>query len=165
MFNRFIHLLFISFETLSIKNNSNLDQHELPSPAYDFITIPLNANRLILDERRYDVDVLRESLQRDLASLNADQRRAFDALCEAVTSGAGGVFFLEGFGWINFEIHICADCLWVVEGSDIYDRRWINFEIHIRADGLWIVEESDNTIYITGCVTFRCLNILWIIGS
>src|SRR5216117_2212607 len=27
-----------------------------------------------------------------------DQRVAFDALCEAVTSGAGGVFFLQGFG-------------------------------------------------------------------
>jgi len=57
-----------------------------------------NANRLILDERRYNVDVLRESVQRDLASLNADQRIAFDALCGAVASGAGGVFFLEGFG-------------------------------------------------------------------
>ena len=57
-----------------------------------------NANRLILDERRYNVDVLRESVQRCLASLNTDQRTAFDALCEAVASGAGGVFFLEGFG-------------------------------------------------------------------
>ena len=57
-----------------------------------------NATRLILDERRYNVDVLRESVQRDLASLNADQRIVFDALCGAVASGAGGVFFLEGFG-------------------------------------------------------------------
>jgi len=57
-----------------------------------------NANRLILDERQYNVDVLRESVQRDLASLNADQRVAFDALCGAIASGAGGVFFLEGFG-------------------------------------------------------------------
>ena len=60
--------------------------------------MPLNANQLILDERRYNVDVLRESVERDLVRLNADQRVAFDALCEAVTSGAGGVFFLQGFG-------------------------------------------------------------------
>ena len=60
--------------------------------------MPLNANQLILDERRYNVDVLRESVERDLARLNADQRVAFDALCEAVISGAGGVFFLQGFG-------------------------------------------------------------------
>jgi len=67
-------------------------------PAYDFSTIQLNDNRLIFDERRYNVDGLRESVDRDLPCLNADQRVAFDALCEAVTSGAGGVFFLEGFG-------------------------------------------------------------------
>ena len=57
-----------------------------------------NINRLILDERRYNIDVLQESVQRDLARLNADQRIAFDALCTAVASGTGGVFFLEGFG-------------------------------------------------------------------
>jgi len=33
-----------------------------------------------------------------MATLNADQKVAFDALCGAVTSGAGGVFFLDGFG-------------------------------------------------------------------
>ena len=31
-------------------------------------------------------------------TLNADQRVAFDALCGVIASGAGGVFFLEGFG-------------------------------------------------------------------
>ena len=41
---------------------------------------------------------LRESVERDMATLNADQKVAFDALCGAVTSGAGGVFFLDGFG-------------------------------------------------------------------
>ena len=33
-----------------------------------------------------------------MATLNADQRVAFDALCGVIASGAGGVFFLEGFG-------------------------------------------------------------------
>jgi hypothetical protein len=47
----------------------------------------------MLDERRYNIDILRECVERDLARLNVDQRMAFDALYGAVTSGAGGVFF------------------------------------------------------------------------
>ena len=38
------------------------------------------------------MDGLQEYVQRDLAKLNMDQRAA------PVTSGEGGVFFLEGFG-------------------------------------------------------------------
>ena len=55
---------------------------------------------MILDERRNNVDALRESVEQDVAQLNGDQRlgAAFDALCGAVMSGAGGVFLLEGFG-------------------------------------------------------------------
>jgi len=53
---------------------------------------------LILDERGYNIDSLRDTVQRDSARLNADQRVAFDALCQAVASGEGGMFFLEGFG-------------------------------------------------------------------
>ena len=53
---------------------------------------------MILDERAYNVDNLRDTVERDSARLNADQKVAFDALCQAVASGEGGVFFLEGFG-------------------------------------------------------------------
>jgi len=53
---------------------------------------------LILDEHGYNVDILRDTVERDCTRLNADQRIAFDALCQAVASGEGGAFFLEGFG-------------------------------------------------------------------
>ena len=53
---------------------------------------------MLLDERTYNVDNLRDTVERDYACLNADQKIAFDALYQAVTSGKGGVFFLEGFG-------------------------------------------------------------------
>ena len=53
---------------------------------------------MILDEHGYNVDSLRDTVERDSMHLNVDQRVVFDALCQAVASGEGGVFFLEGFG-------------------------------------------------------------------
>ena len=50
------------------------------------------------DERNYNVDVLRDTVQLGYVRLNADQKVAFDTLYQEVTSGEGGVFFLEGFG-------------------------------------------------------------------
>ena len=52
---------------------------------------------MILDERAYNVDNLRDIVERDSACLNADQKIAFDVLCQAVASGEGDVFFLDGF--------------------------------------------------------------------
>ena len=80
------------------RNNSDLDKHDLPLPTHEFVPIDLNANRLITDERNYNVDNLKAIVERDTARLNADQTVAFDTLYQAVTSGEGGVFFLEGFG-------------------------------------------------------------------
>jgi len=37
-------------------------------------------------------------VDRDYQRLNEDQKAAFDTLYQAVTTGNGGVFFLEGFG-------------------------------------------------------------------
>ena len=65
---------------------------------HEFAPVILNANRLILDEHGYNVDILRDTVEQDCMRLNADQRIAFDALCQAVASGEGGAFFLEGFG-------------------------------------------------------------------
>ena len=64
---------------------------------HEFASIILNANRLILDEHTYNVDNLRDIVERDCARLNADQRIIFDVLCQAITSGEEGVFFLDGF--------------------------------------------------------------------
>ena len=64
---------------------------------YEFASVVLNANRLVLDERTYNIDNLRDIVEWDYARLNADQKVAFDALCQAVASGEGDVFFLDGF--------------------------------------------------------------------
>ena len=37
-------------------------------------------------------------MKRSSERLNTNQRVSFDSLCQAVASGEGGVFFLEGFG-------------------------------------------------------------------
>jgi len=81
-----------------LRNNSDLDKHDLPLPTHEFASIDLNTNRLILGEHNYNVDVLRDTVQSGYTRLNADQKVAFDTLYQAVTSGEGGVFFLEGFG-------------------------------------------------------------------
>ena len=67
-------------------------------PTHEFVPIDLNTNRLIADEHNYNIDSLKAMVERATMCLNADQRAAFDALCRVVTSGEGGVFFLEGFG-------------------------------------------------------------------
>ena len=64
---------------------------------YEFASVVLNANRLILDECTYNIDNLRDIVERDCACLNADQKVVFDILCQAIASGEGDVFFLDGF--------------------------------------------------------------------
>jgi len=54
--------------------------------------------RLIHEQRNFDIPLLREVVLRDSARLNPDQRLAYDALCEAVNARQGGLFFLDGFG-------------------------------------------------------------------
>jgi hypothetical protein len=79
-------------------NNSNLDAHHLPQPQHEFqAQLPL-ADRLIQEERDYNVDALRETLLRDEPKLNDDQRNGYETICAAVRNGRGGLFFLDGFG-------------------------------------------------------------------
>jgi hypothetical protein len=47
------------------QNNSDLDKHDLPAPTHEFASIVLNANRLILNERAYNIDNLQETVERD----------------------------------------------------------------------------------------------------
>ena len=56
------------------------------------------AQRLIHDERNYDVNLLRETVLCDSARMNPEQRIAFDEICRAVETGNGGAFYLDGFG-------------------------------------------------------------------
>jgi len=60
MSNRSIHSPSASFEISSsrILNNADLDQYDLPAHTHEFEPVIPEANRLILDERAYDVQVL-----------------------------------------------------------------------------------------------------------
>ena len=52
---------------------------------------------MILDEHAYNVDSLRDIIERDFIYLNANQRVAFDVLCQVIASGEESVFFFDGF--------------------------------------------------------------------
>jgi hypothetical protein len=94
-----IKALALSFiRDLLHKNNSDLDKHHLPLPVHEFQPVRTLAERLIHDERNYDVNLLRETVLRDSARMNPEQRIAFDEICAAVEAGNGGAFFLDGFG-------------------------------------------------------------------
>ena len=80
------------------QNNSDLDVHHLPQPQHEFVPQPSLTERLIRDQRSYDVNALRETVLRDSARLNVDQRVAYDTLWQAVEAGNGGLYFLDGFG-------------------------------------------------------------------
>ncbi|KAF8092050.1 hypothetical protein N665_0426s0008 [Sinapis alba] len=57
-----------------------------------------DSNVLILDERSYLHEALLETLERDVPKMIDEQRKIFDEILEAVTTGAGGTFFVYGFG-------------------------------------------------------------------
>jgi len=79
-------------------SNSILEAHHLPLPQHEFEPVMDGENRLIQDERNYDVNVLREVVDRDVRRLLGEQRHVYDTLCNAVENGQGGIFFLDGFG-------------------------------------------------------------------
>ena len=79
-------------------SNSNLEAHHLPLPQHEFEPVIDAENRLIQDERNYDINMLHEIVDRDVGRLIVEQRHAYDTLCNAVDNGQGGMFFLDGFG-------------------------------------------------------------------
>ena len=52
---------------------------------------------MILDERAYNIDNLRDIVERDFIYLNANQRVAFDILYQAIASDEEDMFFLDEF--------------------------------------------------------------------
>jgi hypothetical protein len=80
------------------KHSSDLDEHHLPLPIHEFQPVRTLAERLIHEQRNFDIPLLRERVLRDSATLNAEQRIAYNEICEAVDAGNGGMFFLDGFG-------------------------------------------------------------------
>jgi hypothetical protein len=60
-------------DTLCHEHNSDLPAHNLPTPTHEYSVYANIENLLIADERAYDVNVLRATVERDSALLNADQ--------------------------------------------------------------------------------------------
>ena len=102
------------------------------------------AERLIHDERNYDVNLLRETVLRDSARMNPEQRIAFDEICGAVEAGNGGAFFLDGFGGtgktfvinsvlakVRSEQSYCSCCC-ILGDSSYITRRWNNCTFTIQ---------------------------------
>jgi len=66
----------------------DLIDYGLPEPQFDYIAdLSSETNRMIRDELIYDREDLADTLQRDVPILNVDQRKAYDVLTAAVTSG------------------------------------------------------------------------------
>ena len=52
---------------------------------------------MILDEYIYNIDNLRDIVERDCVCFNVDQKIIFDILCQAITSNEKDMFFLDKF--------------------------------------------------------------------
>jgi len=79
----------------------DLIDYGLPEPQFDYIAdLSSETNRMIRDELIYDRQDLADTLERDVLILNIDQRKAYDILTTAVSSGGqgGSIFFLDGPG-------------------------------------------------------------------
>ena len=59
---------------------------------------------MIFDECIYNIDNLRDIVERDYACFNIDQKIIFDVLCQAVVSSEENMFFLDGFDDIEKTI-------------------------------------------------------------
>ncbi|KAL6534920.1 hypothetical protein OROGR_013595 [Orobanche gracilis] len=55
-------------------------------------------NRLILDELRYNRNLLREEHKSLLNNLNNEQRQVYDTIMDSIESGSGEFFFVYGYG-------------------------------------------------------------------
>jgi hypothetical protein len=92
-----LYLINIQLEQSSQPPNiKNLSTFGLPWPHINFDDVLPGENRLLHEERQNAVTPLYAEQLWQL--LNAEQLTASTAIAEAVDSGDGGVFFLEGCG-------------------------------------------------------------------
>ncbi|KAF8100750.1 hypothetical protein N665_0218s0088 [Sinapis alba] len=57
-----------------------------------------DSNVLILDERNYSRESLLQTLAQDLPKMTDEQKKVYNDILSAVDDGAGGMFFVDGFG-------------------------------------------------------------------
>ncbi|XP_058732948.1 uncharacterized protein LOC131604533 [Vicia villosa] len=87
----------MAIETLLQNNNRSLkDFKTMPYPK-DYVE-SFTGNRLLYDERQYDVVAQQQIFESLYASLTDEQRSIFEEIMDAVEKQEGGVFFLYGYG-------------------------------------------------------------------
>ncbi|XP_058775274.1 uncharacterized protein LOC131649531 [Vicia villosa] len=87
----------MAIETLLQNNNRSLkDFKTMPYPK-DYVE-SFTGNRLLYDERQYDVVAQQQIFESLYASLTDEQRCIFEEIIDAVEKQEGGVFFLYGYG-------------------------------------------------------------------
>ncbi|XP_048616724.1 ATP-dependent DNA helicase PIF2-like [Brassica napus] len=67
----------------------------MPKPSRD---VNASQNVLIMDELRYDRQVLRNAHDTDFLKLTDEQKKIYEEIMDAVLEKKGGVFFVYGFG-------------------------------------------------------------------
>ena len=88
-----LHLINI---LLHSSNKSLSDYPPMPLPQMDWQH--LVGNRLIAEQRDYDVEEEQRVADQHIPMLNQEQKHAFDQIMDAVTSQSGQCFFLNGPG-------------------------------------------------------------------
>ncbi len=88
----FLHRALMALE-------KTLRDFNLPEPA--IAVEQLKRNRLIQEELDYPIEQLRRQVEEGSATLNNDQRRAYDAIVAAYEGDTGGLFFIDGPGGIG----------------------------------------------------------------
>ena len=81
---------------LQSSNKSLKDWPSMPLPQHDWVM--LVGNRMIIEQRSYDVDEQAHLAAHKIPTLNQGQRAAFDAIMKAVQEKSGQTFFLHGPG-------------------------------------------------------------------
>ncbi|XP_058747934.1 uncharacterized protein LOC131620787 [Vicia villosa] len=90
-------LTLMAIETLLQNNNKSLkDFKPIPYPK-DFV-VSFIGNRLLYDERQYNVHEQQQLFANLYSSLTDEQRNIFHEIMDAVEKQRGGVFFLYGYG-------------------------------------------------------------------
>ena len=86
----------IEIEKILRSNGTSLcNWKSMPKPSRD---VNASQNVLIMDELRYDRQVLRNAHDTDFLKLTDEQKKIYEEIMDAVLEKKGGVFFVYGFG-------------------------------------------------------------------
>ncbi|XP_058768177.1 uncharacterized protein LOC131641899 [Vicia villosa] len=91
------NLTLTEIEKLLQANRRSLSDFK-PIPYPDGYVLQQLGNRLVYDERSYDVPTMRTQFTSLFNALTDEQRSIFDKIMASVNAQKGGVFFLHGYG-------------------------------------------------------------------